>query len=161
MEAQKELKKWMAEYKKADTAEKKADHKKRFREFLDSLSEEDKKEFVLIFQEAAKKTIKESKEIVKTINARTQLQDVLDFTSMSYIAKNYFGKSRQWLYQRINESVVNGNKVNFTKDDLKKLSIALSELGDKMKDASKSLKSFSDSYSKIDDTTMAALNNTK
>ena len=110
MEAQKELKKWMAEYKKANTAEKLADHKTRFRAFLNSLSEEDKKEFVAVFQEAAKKTVKESKEIVKTINARSQLQDVLDFTSMSYIAKNYFGKSRQWLYQRINESVVNGNK---------------------------------------------------
>lgn len=154
MEAQKELKKWMAEYKKANTAEKLADHKIRFRAFLDSLSDEDKKEFVVVFQEAAKKSIKDSKEIVKTINARSQLQDVLDFTSMSYIAKNYFGKSRQWLYQRINESVVNGNKVNFTKDDLKKLSIALSELGDKMKDASKSIKSFSDSYSQLKDTTI-------
>ena len=154
MEAQKELKKWMAEYKKANTAEKLADHKIRFRAFLDSLSDEDKKEFVVVFQDAAKKSIKDSKEIVKTINARSQLQDVLDFTSMSYIAKNYFGKSRQWLYQRINESVVNGNKVNFTKDDLKKLSIALSELGDKMKDASKSIKSFSDSYSQLKDTTI-------
>lgn len=157
MEAQKELKKWMAEYKKANTAEKLADHKARFLAFLNSLSEEDKKEFVAAFQEAAQKTVKESKEIVKTINARTQLQDVLDFTSMSYIAKNYFGKSRQWLYQRINESVVNGNKVNFTKDDLKKLSIALSELGDKMKDASNSIKSFSDSYSQLDDTTIINL----
>lgn len=157
MEAQKELKKWMAEYKKANTAEKLADHKTRFLAFLNSLSEEDKKEFVAAFQEAAKKTVKESKEIVKTINARTQLQDVLDFTSMSYIAKNYFGKSRQWLYQRINESVVNGNKVNFTKDDLKKLSIALSELGDKMKDASNSIKSFSDSYSQLDDATIINL----
>lgn len=157
MEAQKELKKWMAEYKKANTAEKLTDHKTRFLAFLNSLSEEDKKEFVAAFQEAAKKTVKESKEIVKTINARTQLQDVLDFTSMSYIAKNYFGKSRQWLYQRINESVVNGNKVNFTKDDLKKLSIALSELGDKMKDASNSIKSFSDSYSQLDDTTIINL----
>ena len=157
MEAQKELKKWMAEYKKANTAEKLADHKNRFLAFLNSLSEKDKKEFVAAFQEAAQKTVKESKEIVKTINARTQLQDVLDFTSMSYIAKNYFGKSRQWLYQRINESVVNGNKVNFTKDDLKKLSIALSELGDKMKDASNSIKSFSDSYSQLDDTTIINL----
>ena len=157
MEAQKELKKWMAEYNKANTAEKLADHKTRFRAFLNSLSEEDKKEFVAVFQEAAKKTVKESKEIVKTINARSQLQDVLDFTSMSYIAKNYFGKSRQWLYQRINESVVNGNKVNFTKDDLKKLSIALSELGDKMKDASNSIKSFSDSYSQLDDATIINL----
>lgn len=79
MEAQKELKKWMAEYKKANTAEKLADHKTRFRAFLNSLSEEDKKEFVAVFQEAAKKTVKESKEIVKTINARSQLQDVLEF----------------------------------------------------------------------------------
>ena len=88
MEAQKELKKWMAEYKKANTAEKLTDHKTRFRAFLNSLSDEDKKEFVVAFQEAAKKTVKESKEIVKTINARSQLQDVLDFTSMSYIAKS-------------------------------------------------------------------------
>lgn len=38
---------------------------------------------------------------------------------MSYIAEHYFGKSRQWLYQRINGNIVNGKPADFTPDELK------------------------------------------
>ena len=39
---------------------------------------------------------------------RQQLGDVPDILSMSYIAKNYFGKSRTWLYQRLRKDAAAG-----------------------------------------------------
>ena len=45
MDVQKELGKWKSEYVKCNTPEELADHKKRFRAFLQTLSPEDKKAF--------------------------------------------------------------------------------------------------------------------
>ena len=77
----------------------------------------------------------------KTISYRNaerkeKLDKVLDFASMSYIAEHYFGKTRQWLYQRINGNIINGKPADFTPEELKTLSFALSELGNIMKDTS-------------------------
>ena len=78
--------------------------------------------------------------LLETIPDQLQtLEKVLPFASMSYIAQHYFGRTRQWLYQRINGSAVNGRPANFTADELNTLSLALSELGDIMKDTSRSI----------------------
>ena len=116
MDVQKELGKWKSEYVKCNTPEELADHKKRFRQ-----------------------SIYEAQAIVKTVEIRQTLEKVLPFASMSYIAQHYFGRTRQWLYQRINGSAVNGKPANFTADELNTLSLALSELGDIMKDTSRSI----------------------
>jgi len=58
---------------------------------------------------------------------------------MSYIAEHYFGKSRQWLYQRINGNAVNGKPADFTPDELKTFSNALSDLGEQLKRAAVSI----------------------
>lgn len=39
---------------------------------------------------------------------RSQMADQYELLPISYIAKKYFGKSRAWLYQRINGNKVNG-----------------------------------------------------
>lgn len=139
MDAQKELEKWKADFCVAKTPEEQADHKKRFNAFLQSLSAEDKKAFAAVFQAGAKLSVTESQNLIKIVEIRQKLDRVLDFVSMSYIAKNYFGKTRQWLYQRVNGNIVNGKSADFTPDELNTLSIALSELGDIMKETSRSI----------------------
>lgn len=139
MDVQKELGKWKSEYVKCNTPEELVDHKKRFRAFLQTLSPEDKKAFAQAFQDGARQSIDEAQAIVKTVEIRQTLEKVLPFASMSYIAQHYFGRTRQWLYQRINGSAVNGKPANFTADELNTLSLALSELGDIMKDTSRSI----------------------
>lgn len=104
-----------------------------------SLSPEDKKAFAQAFQDGARQSMDEAQAIVKTVEIRQTLEKVLPFASMSYIAQHYFGRTRQWLYQRINGSAVNGRPANFTADELNTLSLALSELGDIMKDTSRSI----------------------
>jgi hypothetical protein len=139
MDVQKELEKWKAEFLAAKTPEEQTDHRKRFNAFLQSLSSEDKKAFAIAFGEGARKSIGQAEEVIKAVEIRKKLDRVLDFASMSYIAKNYFGKTRHWLYQRINGNLVNGKPVDFTPEELDTLSVALSELGDIMKDTSRSI----------------------
>lgn len=47
---------------------------------------------------------------------------------MSYIAKNYFGKSRSWLCQRINGLAVNGKEARFTESEKATLDLALKDI---------------------------------
>lgn len=42
---------------------------------------------------------------------RDKLGELPEAISFSYIAKKYFGKSRNWLYQRINGNIVNGKRL--------------------------------------------------
>lgn len=63
---------------------------------------------------------------------RQQLGDVPDILSMSYIAKNYFSKSRTWLYQRINGNNVNGKPAYFTRSEREQLQEALHDIGKKL-----------------------------
>lgn len=139
MDAQKELEKWKADFSAAKTPEEQADHKKRFNAFLQSLPVEDKKAFAAAFRAGAKQAVVEAQNLIKVVEVRQKLDRVLNFASMSYIAKNYFGKTRQWLYQRVNGNIVNGKPADFTPDELNTLSVALSELGDIMKETSRSI----------------------
>jgi hypothetical protein len=63
---------------------------------------------------------------------REQLSDILPVVSVSYIAKTYFGKTRQWLYQRINGSIVNGKPARLSDDERKTLDGALKDIGHKL-----------------------------
>ncbi|MBO7192286.1 MAG: DUF5053 domain-containing protein [Bacteroidales bacterium] len=48
------------------------------------------------------------------------------------MAKSYFGKSRQWLYQRVNGLLVNGKQAQFTPAELETLNFALKDMGEKL-----------------------------
>lgn len=139
MNAKEELKRWKYDFAKAKTEQAKLDHKKRFNEYVNSLSPSDKKEFLIEFKKGAEQAIDEAKKLANIAERKKKLDKVLDFASMSYISEHYFGKSRQWLYQRINGNLINGKPADFTPDEIKTLSIALSELGDVMKKASLSI----------------------
>ena len=58
--------------------------------------------------------------------------EVKEILSLSYIAKNYFNKSRQWLNQRINGSIVNGKPAKFTDDQLRVFNNALHDISKKI-----------------------------
>ncbi len=78
--------------------------------------------------EQIKETICEAKAEV----VRKQMEEILPMTSLAYIAKTYFKKSRQWLYQRINGTTVNGKPAQFTKEELAQLNFALQDMGQKL-----------------------------
>jgi len=62
------------------------------------------------------------------INVKEIMGDTAEALNLSYIAKRYFNKDRTWLYQRINQTNVNGKPASFTESELKRLSDSLDEL---------------------------------
>lgn len=80
------------------------------------------------YQAALAERSKDLKSIETELNLRLRLKEVSEVVSMSYIAKNYFQKSKEWLYQRINGYIVNGKKSKFTSDELDKLQFALKDI---------------------------------
>lgn len=66
------------------------------------------------------------------INAKELMKEITPALSLSFIAENYFGKGKSWLYQRINNSVVNGKAVSFTQDELKILADSLGDLSNRL-----------------------------
>ena len=68
-------------------------------------------------------------------DVRQRLGDIPQVINMSYIAKHYFGKSRTWLYQRINGNIVNGKPVFFAIAERRQLQEALHDIGKKLSKA--------------------------
>lgn len=73
---------------------------------------------------------------IEELKTLVDLSDVTDIVSISYIAKEYFNKSRAWLAQRINGNIVNGKPARFSTEELKTLKRALEDISKKMQDAS-------------------------
>lgn len=66
------------------------------------------------------------------INVKEQLGEASQLLNLAYIAKRYFNKDRTWLYQRINQTNVNGKPAAFTEEEIKKLSDSLAEISNKI-----------------------------
>lgn len=67
---------------------------------------------------------------------RDKLGELPEVVSFSYIAKKYFGKSRNWLYQRINGNIVNGKKARFTDNELRTFLNALNDVSEMIRQTS-------------------------
>lgn len=63
---------------------------------------------------------------------KEKLAAVSDGLSLAYIAKEYFGKSKEWLYQRLNGSVVNGKQAGFKREEVVQLQLAIRDFGNKL-----------------------------
>lgn len=74
----------------------------------------------------------ELNQVKNELTMRQQLADISGFISLSYIAKNYFGKSKQWLNNKINGCIVNGKPSRFTEDEKERLNHALNDLSKKL-----------------------------
>ena len=59
---------------------------------------------------------------------KNELQDVKLALELGDIAKAYFGKSKNWLYQRLNGNKVNGKPAQFTEEERKRFAEALLDL---------------------------------
>lgn len=92
---------------------------------MSALAEQDGESFSQAMVSLAHETAEEASALV----VRQQLESILPMVSMAYIAKTYFGKSKAWLYQRINGNAVNGKPAKFTKQEIDTLNEALQNMG--------------------------------
>ena len=84
------------------------------------------------FQNAVMESARQTLESAKVLKVKEQLEKVSSIISMSYIAKNYFKKSKSWFSQRLNEFDVNGKPVKFTSDEIETLNFAISDISNKL-----------------------------
>lgn len=69
--------------------------------------------------------------IEKKATARQVLADVYEEINWAYLAKNYFGKSRSWLYHKFS-GINNGTVDNFNDIDRDKLKAALKDIAQRV-----------------------------
>ena len=71
-------------------------------------------------------------DLIEATKVKMQLMEVTEIVSLSYIAKNYFHKTRTWLYQKINGNKVNGKEASFTKEEINTLNYAIQDISKKL-----------------------------
>ena len=109
---------------------------------LDAMTERERKAYLDVTEKALQETVKEARRFVERAEdalLRDKLGEIPEVISLSYIAKKYFGKSRNWLYQRINGYLVNGKPARFTDEERKKFVAAINDISDMLKKTSLSL----------------------
>ena len=79
-----------------------------------------------------KKSIQETVERAKLLSVKEQIKSITDIISISYISKTYFGRSKDWLYQRINGYNVNGKQATLKKSEIETLNNALTDIAKKI-----------------------------
>lgn len=67
------------------------------------------------------------------------LAPVLPSISVANIAKESYGRSAQWFYQRMNGNIVNGRPARFSDTEIETLRAALLDLADRIRCAAESL----------------------
>ena len=54
--------------------------------------------------------------------------DILKILNGAYIAERFFGRTRSWFCQKMNNHVKNGKPIEFTEDEWRKLKLALNTI---------------------------------
>ena len=78
------------------------------------------------------KSIQNADAFIEEAKIKVQLAEVSEIVSLSYIAKEYFNKTRTWLYQKINGNVVNGKEARFTESEIKTFNFAIQDISRKL-----------------------------
>ncbi len=84
------------------------------------------------FAEAMVECMRETNRELDKLLVKDQLEKISKIISVSYLAKNYFKKTPQWFYQRLNENLVNGKPAKFTEEEIKTLNFALQDISKKI-----------------------------
>ena len=76
--------------------------------------------------------------MAKFTTTRQALEDVYEQVNWAYLAKNYFGKSRSWLYNKFS-GMNNGKPDDFSEEDHQTLKFALLDISKKLADIAEKL----------------------
>jgi hypothetical protein len=129
-----DIKKMMAEYHDASAEQKKV-IENRIQSEYSTLSDSGKKDVQRLFLDDIDEKVTELKEVV----LKEKLQRISGYIYLSYIARTFFGKSRQWLNNRIKVNMVNGKPASFTKQEMDTLSNALLYVSDEIGETARSI----------------------
>lgn len=95
---------------------------------MNDMTEQDVERLTVAVQNDFNRIRNELTEIKELLSIREQLKPVLPYLSVSNLAKDYFGKSSSWFYQRLNGNLVHGKVCKFTEEELARLDMALKDI---------------------------------
>lgn len=101
-------------------------------ELMDSMNETELEVLTVGVNHDFGRMHKEAGDIQRTLTIRQQMEPILPYISVSSLAKDYFGKSTSWFYQRLNGNIVHGKTASFTEKEIQTLNDALKEIGAKL-----------------------------
>ena len=78
---------------------------------------------------AANKHLDNVEKSLATYTMHERMGALTEVVNLAYIARHYFGKTRQWLYQRLKGQLVNGKPATFTEAEEATFIKALHEIG--------------------------------
>ncbi|MDR1023498.1 MAG: DUF5053 domain-containing protein [Prevotellaceae bacterium] len=100
----------------------------KIRQEFESLSPEGKAAAKATFSVLLDEVIERAKATLKEMDLAIEVAEISKYVSLSAIAKSYFGKSKEWLYQRIKHYNVNGKPARFNADEQQTFSQALKDI---------------------------------
>lgn len=68
----------------------------------------------------------------KEVELKIKMKELSEIVSLSYIARVYFGKTKGWLYHRINGNVINGKRASLSYEQKQHLANALKDISKKI-----------------------------
>lgn len=78
---------------------------------------------------SAEKRMDNVESSIKAYTMHERMGSLTEVINLAYIARQYFGKTRQWLYQRLKGQVVNGKPATFTQAEEATFIKALQDIG--------------------------------
>lgn len=97
------------------------------------LDESEKEEVRRIFLSSLDETLENTGRALDIIDLKIEMLNLSKYLKFPNIAKDYFGKSKQWLYQRIQGYKINGKTAEFSASDKEKLKKALIDISEEIK----------------------------
>lgn len=101
-------------------------------DLMDSMNETERESLFEGVSDDFQRMRQEVTDIRRTLSIRQQMEPILPYISVSSLAKDYFGKSTSWFYQRLNGNIVHGKAAAFTDKELNILKDALKDVASKL-----------------------------
>lgn len=133
MGTDREINNLLNEFLQLETDEQRRQFQGKIAHTLSGKTEEEKREFAEILSNKAQQTIDQSQALIDEYDFKQALKDIVPAITWSYIAEEYFNKSRSWFSQRMNGYHVNNKVATFTDDEIDLLSDSLLDLSERIK----------------------------
>lgn len=66
---------------------------------------------------------------------KQKLDDIIFIINWAEVSEEYFGRSRQWIYQKMGGNIVNGRPAEFTEEEREQLREALRDIARRASEA--------------------------
>lgn len=108
-------------------------------EKLQTMSPAERKAYKEVLLEGALKAIEVGHKEIEELSLYQKIDGVSRYISLSQIATDYFGKTKQWLYQRLKNYNINNKPATFTPAEKEQFRQALLDISKKIQETALSL----------------------